>query len=177
MEKMLMAIESEILTLNLKNALELAVNMKLNEASVKDKSVFSVIKAIRQDIEEKVGNLTDGEAIKGYLDGIKAFLGPPPLEQAFLSPPPLEDKETLENKEISEDEKEFIELEQQIEQLLGKKNEIDEQSQLVVMKAVTRPFMKERDAAVKNVKGKVCPIPVTTVSFVVGRTTLPVTAV
>ena len=69
---------------------------------------------IRQDIEEKVGNLSDKEAIKEYLSGIKAFLGPPPLEQA----------ETPENEEISEDEKEVVDLEQQIKQLLGKKNEI-----------------------------------------------------
>ena len=114
MEEMLMAIESEILTLILKNALELAVSMKLEESRVKDKSIFTVIKVIRQGIEEKVGNLSDKEAIKEYLSGIKAFLGPPPLEQA----------ETPENKEISKDEKEIVDLEQQIEQLLGKKNEI-----------------------------------------------------
>ena len=41
----------------------------------------------------------------GYLSGIKAFLSPPSLEQA----------ETTENKEISEVEKEIVELEQQIE--------------------------------------------------------------
>ncbi len=115
MEEMLMAIESEILTLNLKNALELDVSMKLEESRVKDKSIFTVIKVIRQDIEEKVCNLSDKEAIKEYLSGIKAFLGPPPLEQA----------ETPENKEISEDEKEVMDLGQQIEQLLGKKNEIN----------------------------------------------------
>ena len=106
MEEMLMAIELEILTLNLKNALELAVSMKLEESIVKDKSIFTVIKVIRQDIEEKVGNLSDKEAIKEYLSGIKAFLGPPPLEQAETH------------------EKEVVDLEQQTEQLLGKKNEI-----------------------------------------------------
>ena len=79
MEEMLMAIELVILTLNLKNALELAVSMKLEESRVKDKSIFTVIKMIRRDIEEKVGNLSDKEAIKEYLSGIKAFLGPPPL--------------------------------------------------------------------------------------------------
>ncbi len=67
MEEMLMAIESEILTLNLINALELAVSMKLEESSVKYKSIFTVIKVIRQVIEEKVGNLSDKEAIKEYL--------------------------------------------------------------------------------------------------------------
>ena len=112
MEEMSMAIE--ILTLNLKNALKLAVSMKLEESRVKDKSIFTVIKVIRQDIEEKVGNLSDKEAIKEYLSGIKTFLGPPPLEQA----------ETPKNKEISEDEKEVVDLDQQIKQLLGKKNEI-----------------------------------------------------
>ncbi len=79
MEEMLMAIELVILTLNLKNALELAVSMKLEESRVKDKSIFTVIKVIRRDIEEKVGNLSDKEAIKEYLSDIKAFLGPPPL--------------------------------------------------------------------------------------------------
>ncbi len=74
MEEMLMAIESEILTLNLKNALELAVSMKLEESRVKDKSIFTVIKVIRQDIEEKVGNLSDKEAIKEYLSAIKVLL-------------------------------------------------------------------------------------------------------
>ena len=97
-----MAIESEILTLNLKNSLELAVSMKLEESRVKDKSIFTVIKVIRRDIEEKVGNLSDKEAIKEYLSGIKVFL----------------------RKAFSEDEKEVVDLEQQIEQLLGKKNEI-----------------------------------------------------
>jgi hypothetical protein len=71
-----MVIESEILTLNLENAL--ASRMKLEESKVKDKSIFSVIKIIRQDIEEKVGNLSDKEAVIEYLNGINAFLGSPP---------------------------------------------------------------------------------------------------
>jgi hypothetical protein len=71
-EKTLMVIESEILTLNLENALQLASSIKLEESKVKDKSIFSVIKLIRQDIEEKVGNLPDKEAVIEYLNGINA---------------------------------------------------------------------------------------------------------
>jgi hypothetical protein len=84
-EKTLMVIESEKLTLNLKNALQLTSSMKLEESKVKDKSIYSVIKIIRQDIEEKVGNLSGKEAVIEYLNGINAFLGPPPP----LPPPPL----------------------------------------------------------------------------------------
>ena len=78
--------------------------MKLEEPKVKDKSIFSVIKVIRQDIEKKtcLGNLSDKDAIMGYLSGIKAFLR--------QRQPPLEQAETTENKEISEDEKEQIEI-------------------------------------------------------------------
>jgi flagellar motility protein MotE (MotC chaperone) len=110
-EKTLMVIESEILTLNLENAQQLASSMKLEESKVKDKSIFSVIKVIRQEIEEKVGNLPDQEAVIEHLNGINAFLGPPPLEPA-------------ESKEVSQEEKEIVDLEQQIKQLMSKKKEI-----------------------------------------------------
>jgi hypothetical protein len=45
-EKTLMVIESEILTLNLENALQLASSMKLEESKVKDKSIVSVIRKL-----------------------------------------------------------------------------------------------------------------------------------
>jgi hypothetical protein len=90
--------------------------MKLEESKLKDKSIYSVIKIIRQDIEEKVGNLSDREAVIEYLNGINAILGPPPPP-----PPPLE---PAESKEISQEEKEIVVLEQQIEQLMSKKKEI-----------------------------------------------------
>jgi hypothetical protein len=92
-EKTLMVIESEKLTLNLKNALQLTSSMKLEESKVKDKSIYSVIKIIRQDIEEKVGNLSDKEAVIEYLNGIDAFLDPPPP----LAP--------AQRKEVSQEEK------------------------------------------------------------------------
>jgi hypothetical protein len=55
--------------------------------------------------------LSDKEAVIEYLNGINAFLGPPPLEPA-------------ESKEVSQEEKEIVDLEQQIEQLMSKKKEI-----------------------------------------------------
>ena len=58
MEEILMTTESEILTLNLQDALGLAKDLKIDDSKVKDKSKFSIIKIIRQETEEKVGNLS-----------------------------------------------------------------------------------------------------------------------
>ena len=57
-EEILMTTESEILTLNLQDALGLAKDLKIDDSKVKDKSKFSIIKIIRQETEEKVGNLS-----------------------------------------------------------------------------------------------------------------------
>ena len=56
----LMTTESEILTLNLQDALGLAKYLKIDDSKVKDKSKFSIIKIIRQ---EKEGNLCQKEEI------------------------------------------------------------------------------------------------------------------
>ena len=56
-EEILMTTESEIPTLlNLQDALGLAKDLKIDDSKVKDKSNFSIIKIIRQEMEEKVGN-------------------------------------------------------------------------------------------------------------------------
>ena len=56
-EEILMITESEIPTLlNLQDALGLAKDLKIDDSKVKDKSNFSIIKIIRQEMEEKVGN-------------------------------------------------------------------------------------------------------------------------
>ena len=57
-EEILMTTESEILTSNLQDALGLAKDMKIDDSKVKDNSKFSIIKIIRQEMEEKVGNLS-----------------------------------------------------------------------------------------------------------------------
>ena len=79
-EGMLLELESEIFTLKLDDVVKLANDMKLDGSVIKDKSRFSILKAIRQAIEEEVGDFSDKEAVKTYLSGIKAFLGPPPLK-------------------------------------------------------------------------------------------------
>ena len=79
-EKNLMELESEILTLNLEGALKLANKMKLDESSIKDKSTFMVLKFIRDAVEEQVSNIPEKAESMEYLENIKPFLGPLPLE-------------------------------------------------------------------------------------------------
>ena len=117
-EEILMTTESEILTLNLQDVLRLAKDLNIDDSKVKDKSKFSIIKIIRQEMEEKVGNLSQKEEIIEYLNSVKGFLSPPPLEQ------PESEEGLQEEKEVPQEEKEIIKLEQQIEGLLSKKNEI-----------------------------------------------------
>ena len=69
-------------------------------------------------MEEKLGNLSQKEEIIEHLNSVKGFLGPPPLEQ------PDSEKGIQEEKEVPQEEEEFINLEQQIEGLLSKKNEL-----------------------------------------------------
>ena len=75
-EKTILDIESDILTLNMEKVLELVGDKKLKNPKLEIK----VIKVIMHDIEGKVNNLTDKKAIVEYLHGIKEFLGSPPLE-------------------------------------------------------------------------------------------------
>ena len=117
-EEILMTTESEILTLNLQDALGLAKDLKIDDSKVKDNSKFSIIKIIRQEMEEKVGNLAQKEEIIEYLNSVKGFLGPPRLEQ------PDSEKGIQEETGVPQEEEEIINLEQQIEGLLSKKNEI-----------------------------------------------------
>ena len=117
-EEILMTTESEILTLNLQDVLGLAKDLKIDDSKIKDKSKFSIIKIIRQEMEEKVVNLSQKEEIIEYLNSVKGFLSPPPLEQ------PESEEGLQEEKEVPQEEKEIINLEQQIEGLLSKKNEI-----------------------------------------------------
>ena len=67
-KEILMTTESEILTLNLQDALGLAKDLKIDYSKVKDKSKFSIIKIVRQEMEEKVGNLSQKKEIIEYLN-------------------------------------------------------------------------------------------------------------
>ena len=62
-KEILVTTESEILTLNLQDALGLAKDLKIDYSKVKDKSKFSIIKIVRQEMEEKVGNLSQKKEI------------------------------------------------------------------------------------------------------------------
>ena len=85
-EKNLMELESEKITLNLEGALELANKIKINESSIKDKTRFMVLKFIRDAVEERVSNIPEKAESMEYLENIKAFLGPPPLEVTSEEP-------------------------------------------------------------------------------------------
>ena len=93
-------LESEMFTLKMDDVLKLATDMKLGEASIKDKSRFVILKNIRQAMEEKVASLTEKAEIVAYLEGIKAFLGPPPLEESS-DPPESSEKSPAEEPEGS----------------------------------------------------------------------------
>ena len=114
-EDKLIELESEMLLLNLDDVFKLAQDMKLDESNVKDKSKFVILKVIRQTIEEKVAGLTEQSDILEYIESIKAFLGPPPLEQPTEEP---------ESNEGSPEEKEVLELQEEIEKLLSKQKEL-----------------------------------------------------
>ena len=114
-EEMLLELESEILALKLDDLSNLANEMKLDKSSIEGKSKFLILKSVRKDIEEKVGNLAEKAKIMEYLDNIKTFLGPPPLE------------ENTEEPEIIEkfpEEQQVLELQEQIEKLMSKQKEI-----------------------------------------------------
>ncbi len=80
-EDKLIELESEMLLLNLDDVSRLAQGMKLDECNVQDKSKFAILKVIRQTVEEKIAGLTGKADILKYSENIKAFIGPPPLEQ------------------------------------------------------------------------------------------------
>ena len=80
-EEMLLELESEILALKLDDILKLAQNIKLDESSIQGKSRFMILKAIREAIEETVRKLTEKTECVKYIESIKVFLGPPPLEE------------------------------------------------------------------------------------------------
>ena len=70
-ENMLLELESEILALKLDDILNFANGMKLDKSSIEGKSKFSILKSVRKEIEEKVGNLAEKAKIIEYLDNIK----------------------------------------------------------------------------------------------------------
>lgn len=55
--------------------------MKLDESSIQDRCRFIVSKLIREAIEEGVSSKSEKEGSMEYLESIKTFLGPPPLEE------------------------------------------------------------------------------------------------
>ena len=114
-EEMLLELESEILALKLNDLSNLANEMKLDKSSIEGKSKFLILKSVRKDIEEKVGNLAEKAKIIEYLDNIKTFLGPPPLEEN------TEESEIIEK---SPEEQQVLELQEQIEKLMSKQKEI-----------------------------------------------------
>jgi hypothetical protein len=79
-EEMLLELESEILALKLDDILKLAQNINL-DSSVQGKSRFTILKAIREAIEGTVGKLTEKTECVKYIESIKVFLGPPPLDE------------------------------------------------------------------------------------------------
>ena len=102
--------------LDLQDALELAMNMKIDDLKVKDKRKFSIIKIIRQELEEKAGNLLRKKKNLQCLNSVNVFLGSSPLGQAES------DRGSQEEKEVTREEKNSINLEQQSEELLRKMN-------------------------------------------------------
>ena len=112
---MLLELESEMLTLKLDDLVKLAKEMKLDGPSIEGKSKLSVLKSVREDLEEKVSNLAEKAQVQEYLDNIKTFLGPPPLEEKDEEPEMIEE---------SPEEKQVSKLQEQIEKLRSKQKEI-----------------------------------------------------
>jgi hypothetical protein len=120
-EEMLLELESEILALKLDDILKLAQNINLDESSVQGKSRFMILKAIREAIEETVGKLTEKTECVKYIESIKVFLGPPPLEESDgQGEGPQKEVEVS---EVGPQEK-SVELEEKIQELLSKQKEI-----------------------------------------------------
>ena len=118
-EEMLLELESEILALKLDNILKLAQNINLDESSVQGKSIFMILKAIREAIEVTVGKLTEKTECVKYIESNKVFLSPPPLEE-----PDDQGEGPQKEVEVSEvgpkEKSEVVELEEKIDELLSK---------------------------------------------------------
>ena len=104
--------------LGLQDALELAMSMKIDDSRVKDKRKFSIIKIIRQEVEKKARNVLRKKKILECLNSVNVFLGPSPLGLAES------ERGSQGEKEVTREEKNSINLEQQSEELLRKKNEL-----------------------------------------------------
>ena len=110
-ENKLLELESEILALKLDDLSNLTNEMKLGKSGIKEKSKFSILKSVCKEVEKKVSNLAEKAKIKEYLDNIKMFLGPPPLEENTEEPKILEK---------SAEEQQVLELQEEIEKIFLK---------------------------------------------------------
>ena len=72
-------LDRKILSLDLDKLREFALHVKVEKSAVEGKGKLSVIRAVRHMIEDFVDSLAGDDQIE-YIDGLMAFLGPPPLE-------------------------------------------------------------------------------------------------
>ena len=72
-------LDRKILSLDLDKLREFALHVKVEKSAVEGKGKLSVIRAVRHMIEDSVDSLAGDDQIE-YIDGLMAFLGPPPLE-------------------------------------------------------------------------------------------------
>ena len=72
-------LDRKILSLDFDKLREFALHVKVEKSAVEGKGKLSVIRAVRHMIEDSVDSLAGDDQIE-YIDGLMAFLGPPPLE-------------------------------------------------------------------------------------------------
>ena len=78
-EEKLILLDRKILALDLNALCEFALHAKVEKSVVEGKGKLSVIRSIREKIEDSVEGLSDDDQIE-FVDGLIAHLGPLPLE-------------------------------------------------------------------------------------------------
>jgi len=78
-EEKLNPLDRKILSLDLSALCEFAPNAKVEKSAIMGKGKLSVIRAIRQKIEDSFENLTGDDQME-YVNELIANLGSPPLE-------------------------------------------------------------------------------------------------
>ena len=154
----LIQLDRKLLSLDLNALREFAFHAEIEEKAVEGKGKLGVIRAIRRKVEDSVESLSDDEQI-GYVEGLIAHLGPPPLEG-------LEDQYGEEEAETKGDlkllKKELVELEskqQAVEEKLAKIQKVkltdpvkDEDSIKFPVKGVEQTIFR-RDFKIQGVVG------------------------
>ena len=79
-EEQLILLDRKILSLDLSALCEFALHAKVEKSAVEGKGKLSVIRSIRRKIEDSVEELSGHDQVK-FIEGLIAYLGPPPLER------------------------------------------------------------------------------------------------